>query len=1166
MAEIIVSPLLQVVFEKLANTLLQEIADRLGLKREVRKLQRTLYLIREVLADAEEQQLSNRALRLWLTDLKEVAYEIEDLLDELSLESIQYRNPGTFAQQVRSFIPSLVQAAGCIELLPRLKQIKETLEMLAGDMSSFNLKGDNSYRNTRKRGVRQTGSFVVESEVLGRENDKVRVIDQLLSSNNASSMGDISVVSIVGLGGIGKTTLAQLVYNNHIVASHFDLKIWVCIGDDFDVGKIMVSIIESVSKSKCNVFGMDALQLRLHELLLGKRYLLVLDDVWNEDDSEWEKFRMSLRSGAEGSRIIVTARSKKVALIMESAYTHPLEGLPDDDCWGLFKQRAFGSIGKEHQNLFPIGRQIVKKCGGVPLAAKTLGSLMRFKRNEREWLVVQESDLWDVSQTENGILPALRLSYSHLPSHLKACFAYCTIFPKNYIIKREKLIQLWIAAGLIQSPEGRRSLEYLGNEYFEDLVWIFFFQDVQKNGSGYITDCKMHDLIHDLAQSIVGNEFKRLEHDNMTENLSEVRHSTVVCNFSLYTVPEALYAAKKLRSLILLLPKGDLGEVPSEIFSSFRHLRVLDLSGSGIKRLHDSISSTIFLRYLDISSTHIENLPESICNLLNLQVLNLCDCYNLTSLPGGITKLYKLRHLMLNGCEGLITMPPWIGKLKYLRTLHTFIVGRGEGQRLTELENLNLGGELNIQQLQNVRDATEAMKANLLGKRNLLSLNLCWQSDFNGPNDIISNDEWLEVLNHLQPHQYLEKLSITGYQGFHLPRWMNVHKLPNIIELSLVSCRKCKYLPLLGQLPRLKVLYLQGMDEVKNIGAEFYGECSGRPFPSLEVLTLIDFPSLEFWWGFNRKEEFPSLIKLTIRKCSKLQNMPWMPSLQHLELQSCNEMVLRSASNLTSLSTLVIDDFLEHLIFLEKLLQNNPLLMSLKISSCRKLHCLPPSLGKLTNLKSLAMCWCEELHSLPRGLQNLISLESLEIIECPSLVSLSEDIQGLRSLRSLSIENCSNLKSLPVELQFLTALEHLTIMYCPNLASLPDSFRCMSSLKSFSILNCPELKCLPNGLRYVSSMQNLEIRSCPGLLALPEWIAELPSLRCLALSECHNLSSLPSGLQSLSSLQHLSILECPTLEERCKKGIGEDWPKIRHVAHVYIGSRESQSSPSVNFS
>ncbi|XVF64951.1 hypothetical protein PTKIN_Ptkin09bG0207900 [Pterospermum kingtungense] len=1159
MAEIIVSPLLQVVFDKLANPLLEQIANRLGLKKEIRKLQRTLYVIQAVLADAEEQQLTNGALRIWLTELKEVAYEMEDLLDEFSLEAMRSRNQSGFAEQVRSFIPSFVQEEDRFVLLPRLKQIKETLELLAEEKSSFSLRDANSYRgSSRITERRQTGSVIVESEVFGREEDKGRIMNQLLSSNN-TTLEHISVVSIVGLGGLGKTTLAQLVYNTDTVAAHFDLTIWVCVNDDFDVRKIMVSIIESASKKKCDIFGMDVLQLRLQELLLGKRYLLVLDDVWNEDDSEWEKLRMPLRSGVEGSRIIVTTRSTKVALVMEPIYIHQLEGLSDDHCWALFKQRAFGNNEKEHQNLFPIGMQIVKKCGGVPLAAKTLGSVMRFKKEEREWLIVQESDLWDISQSENGILPALRLSYSHLPSHLKACFAYCAIFPKNYTIKREKLVQLWIAAGLIQSSEGRRSLEYFGNQYFDELVWMFFFKDIQKSESGYIVDCKMHDLVHDLARSIVGNEFKMLERDDIKEDLSEVRHSAVVCNFSLRTVPESLYAAKKLRSLILLLPKGDLGEVPPRIFSSFRHLRVLDLSSSGIKKLHDSISSTIFLRYLDISNTYIENLPESICNLCNLQVLNLSGCYNLTELPSGMAKMYKLRHLVIKGCERLITMPPWIGKLEYLRTLSVFIVGKVAGQNLNQLQNLNLGGELTIRQLQNVRDATDAMEACLIEKLNLQSLSLCWESDFTGLNENSASDEMLEVLNCLQPHQYLEKLSIRGYQGIYLPKWMNVHKLPNIIELTLIGCRRCEYLPLLGQLPLLKVLYLQGMDAVRSIGAEFHGEGTGRPFPSLKELSVIDFPSLEFWWGFNI---FPSLAKLTVRKCSRLQNLPWMPSVQHLELQSCNEMVLRSASSLTSLRNLVIDEFVERPLFLEKLLQNNPLLMSLKISSCPKLHSIPPSFGKLINLKSLAICWCEELHSLPRELQNLTSLESLEIIECPSLISLPEDIKGLCSLQTLSIENCRNLKCLPVELQFLTVLEHLTIMYCPNLASLPDCFQRLSSLKSLSILNCQELKCLPEGLQCVTSLQNLEIRSCPGLMALPECIAELTSLRCLALSDCQNLSSLPSGLQSLSSLQHLSILDCPTLEERCKKDVGEDWPKISHVAHVYSGSLEVESSSS----
>ncbi|XVF36518.1 hypothetical protein REPUB_Repub19eG0064900 [Reevesia pubescens] len=1159
MADIIVSPLLQVVFEKLANPLLQEIAYRLGLKKEVRKLQRTLYVIQAVLEDAEEQQLVDRALRIWLTELREVAYDMEDLLDEFSPEAMQSRNQGGLAEQVSSFIPSLVQIAGCVDLLPRLKQIKETLEVLAEEKSSFNLREVVTNRGSRTRRRRQTGSFIIESEVFGREDDKERIIDLLMSSIYITK-GDISVVSIVGLGGLGKTTLTQLVYNNDRVVAHFDLKIWVSVGDDFDVGKTMISIIESATKTKCDIFEMDVLQFRLQELLFGKSYLLVLDDVWNEDDSEWEKLRMSLRSGVEGSRIIVTTRSKKVALMMGSTYIHQLEGLTDKDCWALFKQRAFGN-NEDHQNLIPIGRQIVKKCGGVPLAAKTLGSLMRFKREERDWLVVQESDLWEVSHSENGILPALRLSYSHMPSHLKACFAYCSIFPKNYIIKKEKLIQIWIAGGLIQSREGRKSLEFIGNEYFDDLVWMFFFQDIQKCETGYIIECKMHDLIHDLAQSIVGNEFNMLEHDNITADLLQTRHSSVVCNFNFNTIPEVLYAATKLRTLILLLPKGDLGELPSRMFSSFRYLRILDLSGSGIKKLQDSISSFIFLRYLDISNTHIENLPESACSLCNLQVLNLSGCYNLIELPSGMAKMYKLRHLMLNGCERLTKMPAWIGKLEYLQTLSLFIVGKEVGQHLNQLQNLNLGGELYIRQLENVRDAGYAMEADLAAKRNIQSLNLCWQSDFNGLNgNVATTDTLEEVVNHLQPHKYLKKLTIRGYQGIRLPTWLSVHKLPNITELMLINCRRCEYLPTLGQLTFLKVLYLQGMDAVKNIGREFYGDVTGTLFPSLKELTLIDFPSLEFWWSFNGKEEFPSLVKLTLSKCFRLQNMPCFPSLHHLELRSCNEMVLRSASNLTSLKILVIDDFKEQLVFLENLLKNNALLTCLEMSSCPKLQSIPPSLGKLIKLKSLAIRWCEELHSLPQGLQNLTSMESLEIIECHSLISLPENIQGLRSLRSLSIENCSKLVSLPVELQFLTALEHLTIMYCPNLASLPDSFQDLSTLKSLSILNCPELKSLPEGVQYVTSMQNLEIHSCPGLLGLPEWIAELTSLRSLALSDCHNLTSLPTGLQSLSSLQHLSIQECPILEERCKKDMGEDWPKISHVAHVYIGSRELDSS------
>lgn len=1162
MADVVLSPILQVVLDKLATPFLERVSELYGIKNEVKRFLRTLPMVHAVLGDAEAQQFTNRALRLWLEELKEVAYELEDLIDEFSPEAIISRNRSgnSFSDQVSALIPNpLGQFLNYRDLLPKLNQVKERLENLVAEKSNFNLRewiGSNISGYDKRRRGRQTGSFIIESEVFGRDEDKERIVKLLVS--NYRRLGDVLIVSVVGLGGLGKTTLAQLAYNDERVARHFDLRLWVSVNDEFDLVKIMISIIEGASRSKCEFLGMDVLQFQLRELLLGKRYLLVLDDVWNEDQSEWDDLLKLLRSGGEGSSVLVTSRSEKVASIMGTTCIYHLEGLSDESCWDLFKQRAFGHNEEDRSNLFPIGKQIVKKCGGVPLAVKTLGSLMRFKREEREWLFVMESGLWDTSESGNGALPALRLSYSHLPPHLKGCFAYCSIFPKNYVIKKEKLIHLWIAAGFIQSPEGKKSLEFIGNEYFNDLVWMFFFQDIQKSEDGNIIECKMHDLIHDLAQSVAGSEFMTMEHNSTARDFSCIRHSSVVCNFKLHTIPEALYEAKTLRTLFLLLPKGNLGEVPSGVFSSFRYLRVLDLSGSGIKKLNESVSSFIFLKLIDLSNTHIQTLPEGVCKLLNLQVMNLSGCYNITELPSQLANLSKLRHLMINGCQRLAKMPANIGKLIYLQTLSMFIVGNEADKNLSQLQSLNLGGDLNIRQLENVKDASEARKAELISKRNLQSLCLSWGNDDNDLNRTSDYDgtREAEVLNFLQPHKYLKGFSVKGYEGSCFPRWMGAHKLPNLTEVMLVNCRRCKQLPALGELPFLKVLYIQGMDAVKNIGSEFYGESTGIAFPLLGELTLIDLPNLEYWWAVNGRQGFPSLVKLTVTKCLRLNNMPSFPSLQHLELRACNDIVLRSASGLTSLTNLIVEEFPEQLIYLDPLLQKNSLLMSLKIGSCPRLHCISPNLGKLINLRTLTVRWCGELLSLPEGLENLTSLESLEIIECHNLISLPESMKGMISLRSLSIENCNNITTLPERMQCLTALEHLTIMYCPKLNSLPNAWQHLSALKSLSVLNCPELTCLPEGLKYATALQNMEIRSCPGLQALPEWVANLTSLRSLALSDCHNLPSLPESFQCLSFLQHLSIRECPNLEERCKKDVGEDWPKMKHIRHVYIGSQQ----------
>ncbi|KAK1554288.1 hypothetical protein Q3G72_010158 [Acer saccharum] len=658
--------------------------------------------------------------------------------------------------------------------------------------------------------------------------------------------------------------------------------------------------------------------------------------------------------------------------------------------------------------------------------------------------------------------------------------------------------------------------------------------------------------------SIAGDEFISLEHGRLPRHLAQIRHSSVVCDSELHTIPESLYEAKKLRTLNLLFPRGNLGEVPPSLFSSFRYLRALNLSGSGIKRLHNSFSCLISLRYLNISNTLIETLPESISDLDFLQVLNLANCYDLIELPMRLARLVNLRHLMINGCDKLSHLPDGIGNLFQLQTLPTFIVGTGKYQGLKQLYHLPLVGELNIRQLENANTRSDSRFANLLMKPKLRLLGLSWRNDHG---DLImrnNNDSTLdeELLENLQPHQNLKRLSIEGYPGKYFPRWIGTPELPNLTNIVLISCKRCEHLPALGQLPFLKVIYMLGMPNVKNIGSGFYGRVSGRQFQSLQELSFIDFPNLEFWWSTNMKEEFPSLEKLTINKCPKLKNMPCFPSLKHLELRNCNEMILRSAANLSTLLSLVIDVFTGRLVLLESLIGNNPHLMSLTISSCTNLCSISSKLGGLIALKSLTIRWCEELISLPQEIQNLSSLESLEIIECHSLINLPEGLGGLTSLRSLSIENCNNITSLPMGLQHLTSLEHLTLMYCPSLASLPANFRNLSMLKSLYILNCPEIACLPEELQYVMTLQNLEIHSCPAIKDLPAWIGNLASLTSLVISDCCNIISLPEGLQHLINLQHLSIRECPRLENRCKKYTGEDWPKVAHIPHIYIGSTE----------
>ncbi|KAH1074557.1 hypothetical protein J1N35_026885 [Gossypium stocksii] len=1116
-ASIFVSPIVSKLTETVATLINEEFAAIKGAKKELEKLSSNLITIAAVLEDAEKKQMDaacGRSLKAWLSKLKDIAFDVEDILDSFATEA--------HLSKVRR-IPFRIRMA------PEIKQILTKFDLIAKEKSNFGLSVSSDAARSDSESQNHfplTNSFVDTTDVLGRDSDKDKLIDQMLSNESDSREGGVSVIPITGMGGLGKTTLAQLIFNDERVKKHFEYRMWVCVTIDFNLQRILRGIIEfhtqmEVSKN----LSMDSLLTRFKDILAGKDFLLVLDDVWVDNYQDWEPLGNILKLGGKGTRVLVTSRSTKVSDSMATQTPYTLQDLPQQECWSLFKKIAFKDIKNMSSELESIGREVVGKCNGLPLAVKAMGGLLRGNVDVDKWKGILRDSIWELEDEKSlnkpKILPALKLSYDHLPSYLKQCYSYCSIFPKAYVFDRKELVKLWMAQAFIQ-PRGQKSAEETGREYFDELLTRSFFQTLDiDNKERY----RMHDLIHELAVSVSSPQCCQVMDHKSCVFAQQCRHVSLLCqDLESPTCKQVFKTCNKLRTL--LLPSEYLkslgGQTLDQMFRSLKYIRALDLSSSLLTELPDSVGELKLLRYLDLSRTEIKKLPNSVCKLWNLQTLKLLGCLWLFELPKDLGKMVNLIYLELDDmfwfkCREL---PPRMGNLTRLQNLHAFrVLSSTPGRGIGELKDMaDLTGKLHISNLEN---AVNAAEAKLNQKESLQMLLLEWtDKDFNQEDEIRAERD----LNHLQPHSNLKGLALHHFKGSNFPSWMTSGLLQNLRTLTLSHCIKCTTISV-GQLPRLRELCIKGMLELEEWPED---QC-----PTLNRLQISTCPKLR-----KVPNLMLNLTVLKIKKCDSLKALPMAPYLMFLIL----------------IDNLVLEDWHEGtLTAVDE--QRNPVgqprpsligVLELKLQNCPNIQALP----RIFFPQKLEIRGCVQVAALPVSQR----LQHLALEMCSSDALLRE-IPSTNSLYSLVISKISNLNSFP-KLPHLPGLKSLYISECEDLSSLSEeegSLKSLSSLQLLSIRGCPKLEALPDeGLP--TALEGLMIGSCSSLSSLgsKQTLKSLHSLTDMYLEDCPLIQSFPEdGLPS--SLKHLEIRGCPLLIEQCQEEGGER-PKISHVTDLKIGS------------
>ncbi|XP_042477603.1 putative disease resistance protein At1g50180 isoform X1 [Macadamia integrifolia] len=833
---------------------------------QAQSLCKEISLMTSALQDASEKHRTRNEVKEWLNQVRDVVMDAEDVIDFFIYVAQRQRHRNILTRYTICYPNQLYhlhqlgkKMENSIKKMSQLSVRRSTLGLAISEEGESSVGSMISNELDQLPFRRRRGDLVQEFSIIGFEKEEGDIVQKLLIPIE-SPRPSPSVVSIVGMGGSGKTTLARKIYKRNDVKSHFQICAWISVSQQYSIKDLLHVIMEQIKpltpeeKKELNV---ESLMHRLSSQLKETTYLIVFDDLWRPKDWNLLKQALPVQGDDFQSRVLVTTRNEIVARCADPSVTpFFLRLLDEDESWKLFLTKLMIGCPEDLEDL---GRQIIHKCHGLPLAIVVLGGLLSIKpRTHNAWSKVLDSVNWELNQNERNCKQVLALSYTELPDHLKPCFLYLGLFPEDYEIWRNKLIWLWVAEGFVQ-PRGHLTMEDVAEDYLEELIQRSLIQAPVRLYDDRVTYFRIHDLIRDLAISeakqerfleVLGSADHSLISTNKSRRLSLIEHTGGMRGSPAAALNQGT-TPNNLRSLFCLHSKGNMEMIKKSSYGAMKLLRVLDLQG--VKSISNSllkqIGKLILLTYLNLRGTNIKELPSSIGDLRNLQTLNL-RYTRLRQLPNTIMKLKQLRNLVFSSSphDGIQSFDYPLDQMMDLQIL-MLNEGKWIDSSLEKLTNLRA---LSIDSSGSMSPYKEVLLNALPRLNHLRCLQLKDWTRIGGNEAVVLP---VSFSGHLELH-HMDLLGISGILDFP----------PNLTTLSFNSPGGQGIEELMVNLKKLPKLRCLDLTSVDDLGSNVIFSADG--FRQLEELVLM-------YLGFTVEEgALPNLRVLNIIGSDELKRLP----------------------------------------------------------------------------------------------------------------------------------------------------------------------------------------------------------------------------------------------------------------------------------------------------